>query len=331
MTTELSNPHDRFFKEVWSRKDIGRDFLRRYLPKEVVALLDLKSLTLVKGSFVDPQLREYHSDLLYRLRLKTGEPVLAHVLLEHKRDAKRATPLQLLGYLVRIWQDMVEQGQAGGRLPPIIPIVVYHGDTPWPYGQTLHSALPFPILLARYQPDFEYVLCDLSRLDAADIQGNALLRATLLTMKYIADPQLADLLPEIFGLLAVFGEQRTVLGYLETLLRYLATAATTLRPVDVRRALTQVLPTLEERIMPTMAETWLEEGRVEGRAQAVQAGERRVLLRLLELRFGKVPKTYQARLATADADTLLFWSERVLFAQRLADVFSEPPAAETKT
>ena len=54
MTTELSNPHDRFFKEVWSRKTIGRDFLRRYLPRDVVAMLDLKALELVKGSFVDP-------------------------------------------------------------------------------------------------------------------------------------------------------------------------------------------------------------------------------------------------------------------------------------
>jgi predicted transposase/invertase (TIGR01784 family) len=108
MTTELSNPHDRFFKEVWSRKDISHDFLRCYLPKEGVALLDLKSLALVKGSFVDPPLRENHSDRLYRLRLKTGEPVLAHVLLEHKRQAKRATPLQLLGYIVPIWQEAVE-------------------------------------------------------------------------------------------------------------------------------------------------------------------------------------------------------------------------------
>ena len=76
--------------------------------------------------------------------------------------------------------------------------------------------------------------------------------------------------------------------------------------------------------MPTMVETWLEQGRTEG----IQAGEKRVLLRLLERRFGKVPKTYQTRITTADADTLLLWSERVLFAQRLADVFSEPPPGE---
>lgn len=116
----------------------------------------------------------------------------------------------------------------------------------------------------------------------------------------------------------VFGEQRTVLGYLETLLRYLAAAAVTVREAGVCRALVEVLPTLEERIMPTMAETWLEQG--------IQTGEKRVLLRLLERRFGKVPKTYQTRITAAD--TLLLWSERVLFAQRLADVFSEPPPGE---
>jgi len=53
-------------------------------------VLDLKALELVKGSFVDPQLREYHSDLLYRLRLKDGEPALAYILLEHKRHPKRS-------------------------------------------------------------------------------------------------------------------------------------------------------------------------------------------------------------------------------------------------
>ena len=54
-----------------------------------------------------------------------------------------------------------------------------------------------------------------------------------------------------------------------------------------------------------------------------------MLLRLLERRFGKVPKAYQTHIATADADTLLLWSERVLFAQRLADVFSESLPGES--
>ena len=42
MTPDLGNPHDRFFKEVWSRKAVSRDFLCRYLPRAVVNLLDLR-------------------------------------------------------------------------------------------------------------------------------------------------------------------------------------------------------------------------------------------------------------------------------------------------
>ena len=64
MTAELRNPHDRFFKEVWSRKDVGQDFLRHYLPAEVVDLLDLRSLELSKESFIDEQLRGHYSDML---------------------------------------------------------------------------------------------------------------------------------------------------------------------------------------------------------------------------------------------------------------------------
>lgn len=37
--TEIPNLHDRFFKEVLSRKEEARDFMLHYLPEEVVGLL----------------------------------------------------------------------------------------------------------------------------------------------------------------------------------------------------------------------------------------------------------------------------------------------------
>lgn len=48
MIPDLPNPHDRFFKEVWSRKAVSRDFLSRYLPCAVVDLLDLRTLACSK-------------------------------------------------------------------------------------------------------------------------------------------------------------------------------------------------------------------------------------------------------------------------------------------
>jgi predicted transposase YdaD len=54
---ELSNPHDRFFKQVMARKEIASDFLRYYLPAEVSSLLDHAALQVMKDSYVDGGLR----------------------------------------------------------------------------------------------------------------------------------------------------------------------------------------------------------------------------------------------------------------------------------
>lgn len=53
-------------------------------------------------------------------------------------DSLFRTPLQLLSYMVRIW-DRHAQGKADRlrALPPILPIVVYHGEARWTVADTL--------------------------------------------------------------------------------------------------------------------------------------------------------------------------------------------------
>ncbi|AGA31720.1 hypothetical protein TVNIR_0005 [Thioalkalivibrio nitratireducens DSM 14787] len=78
--------------------------------------------------------------------------------------------------------------------------------------------------------------------------------------------------------------------------------------------------------MTRFAERFLEKGRDEGREQGLEQGigqgEARVLLRQLTLKFGPLPEPVRARIESADADTLLRWSERVLSADQLDEVFS---------
>ena len=52
----------------------------------------------------------------------------------------------------------------------------------------------------------------------------------------------------------------------------------------------------------------------------IQQGEARILLRLRSTRFGELPPTTRERIETADAETLLHWSERVLTARSLDEV-----------
>jgi hypothetical protein len=46
-----------------------------------------------------------------------------------------------------------------------------------------------------------------------------------------------------------------------------------------------------------------------------------MLLRQLALRFGNLPDSVQARVESADADLLMRWSERILTASTLDEVF----------
>ena len=72
--------------------------------------------------------------------------------------------------------------------------------------------------------------------------------------------------------------------------------------------------------MTRFAERFMEKGREEGREEGIGQGEARVLLRQLTLKFGSVPDAVRSRVESADAETLLRWSEQVLSADRVEDV-----------
>jgi hypothetical protein len=58
----------------------------------------------------------------------------------------------------------------------------------------------------------------------------------------------------------------------------------------------------------------------QGMQQGMQQGEAKMLIHLLVRRFGELPEETLRKIETADAGTLLQWSERVLSAQTLDEV-----------
>ena len=64
----------------------------------------------------------------------------------------------------------------------------------------------------------------------------------------------------------------------------------------------------------------IQHGRQEGRRE----GELVMLLRLLTLKFGPPSDAIRQRIESADAETLLRWSERVLTATRAEEVTLNP-------
>jgi hypothetical protein len=102
-------PHDALFKAVFSQAELAAEELRCVLPPELVAQMDLTSLTLEAGSFVDEELREQHTDLLYSVQL-AGRPARVYVLFEHQSKGEWWMALRLLRYMLRIWELCVADG-----------------------------------------------------------------------------------------------------------------------------------------------------------------------------------------------------------------------------
>jgi predicted transposase/invertase (TIGR01784 family) len=64
-----------------------------------------------------------------------------------------------------------------------------------------------------------------------------------------------------------------------------------------------------------------QEGKQEGRQEGRIEGEAAMLIRLLERKFRPLPESARQRIASADAETLLVWGERVLDANTLDEVW----------
>ncbi|SBT08544.1 hypothetical protein ACCAA_580027 [Candidatus Accumulibacter aalborgensis] len=147
-----------------------------------------------------------------------------------------------------------------------------------------------------------------------------MLHTALLTLKYIFRDELRDRLPEILGLLRDLAQSSNGLGYVRTLLRYLAQAASIdrLSGDELRQAVTQTLSGGGE-LMLTIAEQWEQQAMEKG----IVKGEARPLTQLLTWRFGPPPVWVETKLAQAEPALLEAWAKRVLDARTLDAVFVE--------
>ena len=163
-------PHDAVFKAFFGDAKIAKNYLLHYTLKAIHGQIDFTVFQKIDTAFVSGRFGVSFSDVLYETRLSTGAPARLLFLFEHKSYLPSLPIyLQLLDYLLQIWEDDLKNGRP---LSFVIPIVVYHGDRRWE--QKLFSDY-FPGLPKDWQvfiPNFHYMLTDLNRMTLQEIDGN---------------------------------------------------------------------------------------------------------------------------------------------------------------
>ena len=80
---EIQNPHDSYFKALFSEVEQVISFIDSFLPKEVSSKIDKSTLRMINKSFVDEELKQHHSDVIYQCKL-SGKNAYLYFLFEHK-------------------------------------------------------------------------------------------------------------------------------------------------------------------------------------------------------------------------------------------------------
>ncbi len=269
MGTRTVSPHDEFFKEIFGDLDRARDFLRDTLPPDVRELLDLSQISRESESFLSDALSETYADLVFSCPL-AGSRAYVAILLEHKSWAPKHPHLQLLSYMLGIWQRAEAAGQS---LPAVIPIVLYQGQEAWTVRSLSQSIASFPERLRPFLPDFQFLLIDLARTSAEELRahyGNRSVVVSMELMKAIFTRGEVESLMERLTPADGPVDHELALRFLRVVLRYIFKRSDT----TIRDALALNLhPEMREQVM-TLEEQILTRGRQEGRQEGLEAGLR---------------------------------------------------------
>ena len=318
---KIQNPHDRFFKETFGNVAVAKDFLNNYLPQNIIKIIDVDTLEPQKDSFINEELQESFSDLLFKADINKSEAYI-YFLFEHKSYISKDIAFQLLKYMIEIWEAKTKKEKTY-KLPMIIPLVIYHGKDSWniktSLGQMIIEKLPQDI--KKYAPNYEYLLYDISGYTDQEIKGEVQLRIILTILRDIFTKDSKELLESILRAakhLQELEDKQTGIEYLEILIRYIFSARADLTKKDMNKIIDKIENTYPEgsEVVMTLAEQLRAEGIEKGRAEALV----KAVIKLLTKKFGMLPDEFKTRISKLDTVTLEIIIDDILEYQSLEDV-----------
>ena len=166
--------HDAAFKRWFDHARMVEDLLRGFAPTDVVAALDFDTLEQLPPDYVDDGFGRGSGDAAWRVRFRgaAGNWLYLLVLLEFQSTVDRHMAARILAYTARMYLKLIRGRRlpADGRLPPVLPVVIYNGERRWSaaaeVGETIASVGE---ALAPFQPRQRHLVIDEHALRVEDL------------------------------------------------------------------------------------------------------------------------------------------------------------------
>ena len=267
-------PSDPIYKRLYAFARMVEDLLRSLFGADLDA--DYRTLEKLPAEYVGEALQQRRGDTAWRLRARGADDWL-HVLvmLEFQSTTDAAMALRVMEYTTLLYGELLRHGRARpGALPPVLPVVLYNGDTPWRPTTEMRDLIARPSpLLAPYQPSQRHFVLDQRRAQAEDFKLHELTWTVAQLEQSSTADDLARIGRRLTRLLAGAGQEelrRTFAHWLWGLRRSLVgSGPAPMPPEDVN--LEDMAMSLEERVAQ-WRKPYIEQGIQEGREQGISLG-----------------------------------------------------------
>ena len=302
-----------------------RDLLIGYAPGEWVKDADFSSLIHVNSSYVSESGRQRFDDVVWRVDV-SGQCLWVYIVLECQRKSEKWMALRISEYVtqlaLQITRDHKEEQLPEGRIPPIMPIVLYDGKDNWNAATDVADCfIKPPDGLEAFQPRLRYLLLDVHRLMQSRTKKIRNFAEAVFRMEANRGKD------EVFAVIRELAEMLRAPGLKSLrralnvwtknlLLRY----ATDSKIID---KVSEIVDIFEENDMvEAVYENWGDAYR--------QEGEAKLLVRQLTRRFGPLPKWAQTRVSKAKSEQLEKWADAIFDASNLTEVIGAPKSSVRK-
>ena len=323
--TTVGAMHDPIYKRLFAFPRMVGDLLRAVGDPDWLGDVDWGTLEKLSAEHVGDSGQRRLGDAAWRVRFSNGWLYLL-VLLEFQSRSDARMALRNLEYTALLYGDLARRGELGapGRWPPVLPVVLYNGDTPWTAALEMRDLLaPVPATLSAYQPSQRSLLLDERRVAVDDLPLGNLMRAVVGFEQSRTPTDVVRVAEALRGLLRSPQDSDLGRAFAAWMQQMVVGTSAGQAGLELGETLGEATMTLVER-MAQWPEQWRREGVAEGRREGVAEGHRqglakqRALLRRFAAgRFGEALGQRVETLlgATDDWERLSAAAERIATAE----------------
>jgi predicted transposase YdaD len=333
--TPKDHLYDKSYKRLFSHPQLVEELLRDFVKPDWLNQLDFTTLETVKASYVTEDYRDRSDDLVWKVQWRQETVLYIYILLEFQATVDPFMAVRVMVYLGLLYQDLIKTKQltTDRQLPPVLPIVLYHGqDDSWNAKLDIQDLIaPWPASLAKYRPQLRYLLIDESCYGddqlAPLLPKNAV--ASMFQLEHSRAPQDFIAVVQALSEWLTAPEQRALNEELTRWVRMILLAkrlpGIELEEITCLQELnTMLAKRIDEWTTQWQTEGW-SKGRAEGQAEGLAKGRAQVLLRLLEEKFGPLATDIQNAVSQLEEHTVLESVKRIFTANSVQEVLGPKP------